>query len=78
MAWQKILIVVAFLAVLYNLGAALFHMMTDKGQSSKMARSLTWRIGLSVALILLVVLGIFTGVIEPHGVIVGQKGDGGN
>lgn len=72
MAWQKILIVVAFLAVLYNLGAALFFMMTDKGRTSQTVRSLTWRIGLSFGLILLVVLGIFTGVIQPHGVIVGR------
>jgi len=72
MSWQKILIVVAFLAVLYNLGAALFYMMTDKGQTPNMARSLTWRIGLSVALILLVIVGIFTGMIEPHGVIVAK------
>jgi len=72
MAWQKILIVLAFVAVLFNLGAALFHMMTDKGQSSKMARSLSWRIGLSVALILLVAIGLYTGVIESRGIVVGQ------
>lgn len=72
MSWQKILIVVAFLAVLYNLGAALVYMMTDKGRTGNMARSLTWRIGLSFGLILLVLLGIFTGVIEPHGVVVGK------
>ncbi len=68
MAWQKVVIVVIFLAVIYNLGAALYHMMTDKGASGRTARSLTWRIGLSVGLILLVMLGIYTGVIEPHGV----------
>ena len=72
MSWQKILIVVAFAAVLYNLGAALFYMMTDKGQTANMARALTWRIGLSFGLILLVMVGIITGVIEPHGVIVGK------
>jgi succinate dehydrogenase/fumarate reductase cytochrome b subunit len=68
MAWQKVLIVAAFGAVLYNLGAALFYMMTDKGQSKRTVNALTWRIGLSVGLILLIVLGILTGVIEPHGV----------
>ena len=72
MALQKLLIIAVFLAVIYNLGAALFHMMTDKGHSGKMAKSLTWRIGLSVGLILLVILGIFTGFIDMHGVTVGQ------
>ena len=74
MAWQKIFIVVVFVAVVWNLGVALFHMMTDKGSGSKMVRSLTWRIGLSVGLILLVVLGIATGVVQPHGIVVGRPG----
>ncbi len=68
MPWQKVLIVAAFIAVLYNLGAALFYMMTDKGRSKRTVNALSWRIGLSVGLILLIVLGILTGAIEPHGV----------
>ena len=70
MALQKLLIIAVFVAIIYNLGAALFHMMTDKGHSGKMAKSLTWRIGLSVGLILLIVLAHFTGVIQLHGVSV--------
>ena len=48
------------------------HMMTDKGQSGRMAQSLTWRIGLSIGLIALVIVGILTGWIEPHGIAVGH------
>jgi putative copper export protein len=63
------LIIVAFLIlILWNLGAGLYYMMVDKGQTNRTVKSLTWRIGLSVALILLVILGIFTGVIKPHGI----------
>ena len=69
---QKLIIIGVFVAVLYNLGAALYFMMTDKGQSGRTVRSLTWRIGLSVGLILLVVLGIFAGIIKPHGIVVGH------
>ena len=58
--------------MLYNLGAALFHMMTDKSESGRMAKSLTWRIGLSIGLIALVVIGILAGWIEPHGLTVGH------
>ena len=72
MALQKLLIVAVFIAVLWNLGAALYYMMADKGQSNRTVRSLSWRIGLSVGLILLVILGIATGIIEPHGVTVGR------
>ena len=64
---QKLIIIVFLAAILYNLGAGLYYMMVDKGENNRMVRSLTWRIGLSVALIVLVILGIWTGVIKPHG-----------
>ncbi|MFK3651590.1 twin transmembrane helix small protein [Lysobacter enzymogenes] len=65
----KILLVVAFLAViLWNLGAGLYYMLVDKGQSKRTVNALTRRIALSVALILLVILGIWMGWITPHGV----------
>ena len=66
---MKTLVVVAFLAViLYNLGAGLYYMMADKGGSNRMVQALTRRIALSVALIMLVLLGIATGFVQPHGV----------
>ena len=62
------LIIIAFLIViLYNLGAGLYYMMTDKGKTDRTVKALTWRIGLSVLLIVLVMLGIATGIIQPHG-----------
>ena len=65
-AMQKLIIIAFLVAILYNLGSGLYYMMVDKGEKDRMVRSLTWRIGLSVALILLVILGIWTGVIKPH------------
>ena len=65
---QKLIIIAFLVAILYNLGSGLYFMMVDKGEKDRMVRSLTWRIGLSVALILLVILGIWTGVIKPHDV----------
>jgi hypothetical protein len=65
----KTLVVIAFLAViLYNLGAGLYYMIADRGGSDRMVKALTRRIALSVALILLVLVGIATGVVQPHGV----------
>lgn len=64
---SKILIVVFLAAILYNLGAGLYYMMTDRGQTDRTLKALTRRIGLSVLLIVLIIIGIATGVIQPHG-----------
>ena len=65
---QKLIIVAFLIVILYNLGAGLYYMLVDKGTTKRTVNSLSWRIGLSVALILLVILGIWTGVLQPHGV----------
>jgi succinate dehydrogenase/fumarate reductase cytochrome b subunit len=65
----KTLLIVAFLAlILWNLGAGLYYMLVDKGQSKRTVNALTKRIALSVALILLVLLANHMGWIEFHGV----------
>ncbi|MCF7222126.1 twin transmembrane helix small protein [Marilutibacter chinensis] len=65
----KTLLVIAFLIViLWNLGAGLYYMLVDKGESKRTVNALTRRIALSVALILLVVLSSYMGWIEFHGV----------
>jgi succinate dehydrogenase/fumarate reductase cytochrome b subunit len=63
---QKLLIIAVLVVIVWNLGAGLYYMMVDKGTTNRTVRALSWRIGLSVGLILLVALGIFTGVIKPH------------
>lgn len=65
---QKLLIIGVLIVILYNLGAGLYYMMVDKGKTNRTVKSLSWRIGLSVGLIILVILGIYTGVIKPHGI----------
>ena len=65
----KTLLVIAFLIlILWNLGAGLYYMLVDKGQTKRTVNALTRRIALSVALILLVILAIWMGWITPHGV----------
>ena len=65
---EKLLIIGVLIVILYNLGAGLYYMMVDKGKTNRTVKSLSWRIGLSVGLIVLVILGIYTGVIKPHGI----------
>ncbi len=63
------LAIILFLAfIVYNLGVGCWYMLTDKGSSMRAVKSLTWRIGLSILLIALLALGIFTGVVNPHGI----------
>ena len=63
----RLIIILFLIVIVYNLGAGLYYMMTDKGKTDRTVKALTWRIGLSVFLILLIIAGILTGVIQPHG-----------
>jgi hypothetical protein len=62
-----LLIIGAFLAILASLGSALKHLVRGGGDSRRLVRALTWRIGLSIALFALLMLAWYTGLIEPHG-----------
>ena len=65
----KTLLIIGFLIlILWNLGAGLYYMLVDKGQTKRTVNALTRRIALSVTLILLLVLAIWMGWITPHGV----------
>jgi Protein of unknown function (DUF2909) len=52
--------------IVISLGKALFHLSSNKQEAStKMVTALAWRIGLSVALFLLLILAYYNGWIEP-------------
>ena len=62
----KIVILSLLLVVLISLGSALAAM--AKGdKSDKMLKSLSWRIGLSVTIFILLLIGQAMGLITPHG-----------
>jgi len=64
----KILIVVALIAIIASLASGMVFLVKDKVQSERTAKALTVRISLSVLLFGLLMLGIFTGHIKPHGI----------
>jgi hypothetical protein len=64
----KILILLVLFAIVVSLGSALFHLSRGKGDPKKMVRALTVRVGLSVALFILLMLAWYNGLITPHGV----------
>lgn len=67
----KIVLVIVFLVVIFELGQALYYMMADKtGDGGRTVWALTRRVIFSVLLIVLIVVGILTGVLHPHGIYV--------
>jgi hypothetical protein len=62
----KIVILSLLFVVLISLGSALVAMVKGD-QSDRMVKSLTWRIGLSVLIFLLLLIGQAMGLITPHG-----------
>jgi cytochrome bd-type quinol oxidase subunit 2 len=63
----KILVIIVLVAIVISLGSALFHLSSGKGDSKKMARALTVRVGLSLVLFILLMAAWAFGLIEPHG-----------
>ena len=63
---QKLLIIAFLILIVWNLGAGLYYMIVDKGRSDRTVKSLTRRVALSVALILVVLAGYWLGWIKPN------------
>lgn len=64
----KAIIIVVMLIILFALGSSLFHLVRDEGKTTRTVKALTWRIGLSLALFLLLFLAFSMGWIKPHSV----------
>lgn len=63
---SKLLIVLVLLLVLFSLGKALFHLWHGSDDRKAVVRSLSWRIGLSVGLFVLLILAYALGWISPN------------
>lgn len=70
---MKWLIPIVLLMIVFSLGSALYYMMRDRGNSSRMVHSLMLRIGLSIALFLGILLAHYFGLIEATGIKVGTN-----
>ena len=66
----KVLIVVLLLAVSISLFSGLFFLVKDDGSKRRTVNALTWRIGLSIVAILIIIIAGFAGFIPmdntPH------------
>ena len=63
----RILVIGVFAAIIVSLGSALYQLSRRGGDSKKMIRALAIRVGLSVALFLLLMIAWYAGLISPHG-----------
>jgi hypothetical protein len=61
----KLLILVVFAAILASLASGLVFLYKDDHNSRRVVKSLTWRIGLSVGLFVILLLAYAAGLVEP-------------
>ncbi len=62
---MKILLVILLCMVLLSLFSGLYFMYKDKGKSRRVVNALTIRIGLSMLIIVIVIVGYFSGMLPP-------------
>jgi hypothetical protein len=62
----KVLVIVLLGLIVTSLGKAMFHMSSGPKDSAKTVQALTFRIGLSVALFILLFVAWYAGVLTPH------------
>ena len=63
----KVVVLVLLGLIVTSLGKALFHMSSSPEDSAKMVQALTFRIGLSVALFVVLFIAWYAGILTPHG-----------
>lgn len=63
-----VLIVLGF--IIFSLGQGMYYLAKDDGEADKtrVVKALTIRIVLSITLFGLLILGYFTGMLQPHGI----------
>ncbi len=62
----RFIVIVCLVGIVVSLGVSLFHFVNDKGESKKMVKALTFRISLSLALFLFLLVAWWQGWIHPQ------------
>ncbi|AGA34659.1 hypothetical protein TVNIR_3022 [Thioalkalivibrio nitratireducens DSM 14787] len=66
--WIQLTVIALLLLILGSLASGLLFLVRDTHERTRTVRALTWRIGLSIACFLLLLLGAALGFIQPHGI----------
>lgn len=64
----KVILVVLLLGMLVALFRGLFFLGKDQQDSKRTVRALSWRVGIAVAVIVLLIVSFAMGWIVPHGI----------
>lgn len=65
----KAIVIIFLCLIFFSLGSALYFLVTEKGDSTRIVKALTWRIGLSIVLFILLFIAFAMGFIAPHALI---------
>jgi DUF2909 family protein len=71
---MKAFVILIFLGILVSLGSAVKFLVADRSDSDRLVQALTWRIGLSIVLFLLLIVGYKLGWITPNADTPGRVG----
>ncbi len=63
---MKLVVILILLGIVGSLGSALVYLFRDDNNSRRTVRALTWRVSLSVALFVLLLVGYWLGLIQPR------------
>ncbi len=63
---MKLLVLLILGGIIVSLGSGLFYLVNDKGDSGRLVKALSWRIGLSVALFVFLIVAGLNGWIAPN------------
>ena len=64
----KTLIIINLLLIVASLASGVIFLAKDNGKTLRVVQSLTIRVALSFTLILLLLIGYFSGAIQPHAI----------
>ncbi len=64
----KTIILIVMVSILVALGSGLVFMVRDTGKTQRPIKALSWRIGLSLALFLFLLLAYYLNWISPHAI----------
>lgn len=66
--FSKLIILVFLGFILFALGSALYYLVSDKSNSVRVVKALSWRIGLSLLLFIFLIIAFALGWIKPHSI----------
>lgn len=64
----KAIVILFLVSIFFALGSALYYLVRDRGDSTRIVKALTWRIALSMILFGFLIIAFALGWITPHSI----------